>query len=153
MEHKFLVFICNPGLLKHWKTIVVVNPFLIFETGEKSESSETENEMVGWFIFNSLSGGGAWCRETGLKATLGNTADHVIPQVRHFLNVCASYIHSINSPELDSSSYQYKEFFGNFECPNGTFEFPRFDFDTPSILSQPVWFCFHCQCSGFRLSF
>ena len=44
MEHKFLVFICNPGLLKHWVTIVVVNPFSIFEN---AEYSETDKQAVG----------------------------------------------------------------------------------------------------------
>ena len=86
MEHKFLVFICNPGLLKQWLTIIVVNPFLIFEKADNSESSETDMQAVGWFVFDSI-GDSLYCPETGLKGTLGNKADHVIPQVCHFLNV------------------------------------------------------------------
>jgi hypothetical protein len=58
------------------------------------------------------------------------------------MNVCASYIHAINSPDQKGRTYSYTKPFGPFLNPKGTTEFPRFDFKTPSILKQlDGWNC------------
>ena len=56
--------------------------------------------------------------------------------VQLFMNVCASYIHAINSPDQQGRTYNYTESFGPFLNPKGTTNFPHFDFKTPSILKQ-----------------
>ena len=50
MEHKFLVFVCNANDY-HWVTMVVVNPFSIYE---QADSSETNIQPVGWFFSTHL---------------------------------------------------------------------------------------------------
>ena len=79
----------------------------------------------------------------GLKGTVGDTNDDVVCSVRFFLNLCASYIHAINSPDQRGTKYKYQDhFFGNCQKTKGTKQFPRFDFETPSILSQDDgWNC------------
>ena len=73
---------------------------------------------------------------------VGDTNVNIICLVRLFMNVCASYIHAINSPDQQGSSYSYTEPFGPYQNPMGTTEFPWFDFETPLILKQfDGWNC------------
>jgi flagellar assembly factor FliW len=43
LEHKFLVFVCNPSDT-HWVSVVVINPFLIFEK-YLAESNNKESRI------------------------------------------------------------------------------------------------------------
>ena len=58
-EHKFLVFLCNQSH-SHWVSVVVVNPFLVFNqylAEGKDYSGRTgvmgDDDFVGWSVFNS----------------------------------------------------------------------------------------------------
>ena len=86
----------------------------------------------------------------GLKGTVGDTNVNIIGSVRFFMNVCASFINAINSPNQEDRTYDYEEHFGNHGDMKGSTSFPSFDFDCQAILNQvdgcncglvvlPVW--------------
>ena len=52
-EHKFLVFVCNINNM-HWVSVVVVNPFLVFDPYLAEGKQKAGNEdFVGWCVLNS----------------------------------------------------------------------------------------------------
>ena len=78
----------------------------------------------------------------GSKGTVGDTDIKIIGSVRFFMNVCASFIKAINSPNQCGRTYDYKEHFGNHRDTKGSTSFPHFDFDCPAILNQvDGWNC------------
>ena len=84
------------------------------------------NDMPDKMKQNGFSGSVA----TNIKALYG---------VRLFLNICASYLKAKSNNEGDGrqeQGYAYKEPFGPFTESKGTEEFPRFDFQGPSIVQQ-----------------
>ena len=56
-----------------------------------------------------------------------------------FLNICASYLKAQKRTEdrhEDKNSFTYEEPFGSYHDSRGMEEFPRFDFQFPSIIQQ-----------------
>jgi hypothetical protein len=148
LQHKFLVFICNINDL-HWVSVVVVNPFLVLDQylaegnenksgkGKKNGKSEKEevsgDDFVGWCLLNSTQRPSE-TKQHGFQGTF-HTKNNAAYGVRLFLNICASYLKAKRKKgpiELD-----YEEPFGEWQETKGTEEFPRFDFQCPSIVSQP----------------
>ena len=77
-----------------------------------------------------------------MKGTVGDTDGNIIGSVWFFMNVCASFINAINSPNQEDRTYDYKEHFGNHGDMKGSTSFPCFDFDCPAILNQvDGWNC------------
>jgi hypothetical protein len=74
----------------------------------------------------------------GFQGTVG-TKNKASYGVRLFLNICASYLLSKKGNEGEGKltfHYHYPEPFGIFTESFGTEEFPRFDFQCPSIIRQ-----------------
>ena len=141
MEHRYLAFLFNTGS-HHWVTMLVVNPS--FTMSNESSATFThgniDEQTCGWFFFDSI--GNKENYNSGLKGTLGDADDKIIGSVRFFMNVCASFIKAINSPNQSARNYNYVEHFGSHCDTKGTNSFPRFDFDRPAILKQvDGWNC------------
>jgi len=142
-EHKFLVFVCNRSDT-HWVSVVVVNPFLVFDQylaeGKDDHGRHGvlgDEDFVGWCVFNS-NGRSNEREQDGFQGTMytNNKASY---GVWLFLNICASYLKAKKKNEGDgrqADSFQLEEPFGPFTESNGTEGFPWFDYDCPSILQQ-----------------
>ena len=140
LEHKFLVFICNINVT-HWVAVVVVNPFLvsdgfIHEQEDKGVTIPEDEDFVGWCVLNSNNR--AKEKETnGFQGTVF-TKNRPSFGVRLFLNICASYLKARNknqgNPTWDKVTYE--EPFGQYDNPDGCQNFPRFDYDFPTIIRQ-----------------
>jgi hypothetical protein len=91
------------------------------------------DDFVGWCVLNSTARQSEK-KQHGFQGTI-HTRNVACYGVRLFLNICASYLKARfkNGP----AELAYDEPFGNWEENKGSEEFPRFDFQCPSILSQP----------------
>jgi hypothetical protein len=147
-EHKFLVFLCNP-LHMHWMAIVVVNPSLPYnsvQTMKTENPCETEN-FCGFCVFDSTAMSDVDMPEAkakGLILTL-NSKYRAEYGVHLFLSCCASYLYSIDKEEMSEGkevTFSFEQPFGLWNSSDGTKEFPRFDYQFPSILCQHD--CFNC---------
>jgi hypothetical protein len=68
--------------------------------------------------------------------------------VHLFLNCCASYLFSFDKEETSEGkevTFSFHQPFGLWNSSEGTKEFPRFDYDFPSILCQHDVYC-ECIC-------
>ena len=122
--------------------MVVVNPILIMsnESSATSTQGNGKEESCGWFYLDSI--GNKANYNCGLKGTVGDVDDKIIGSVWFFMNVCASFIKAINSPNQCARVYNYEEHFGSHCDTKGTDSFPWFDFDGPAILHQvDGWNC------------
>ena len=73
---------------------------------------------------------------------MGETDIKIIGSIWFFMNVCASFIKAINSPNQGGRTYDYEEHFGNHRVMKGSTSFPHFNFDCPAILNQvDGWNC------------
>ena len=99
LEHKFLVFVCNVNDC-HWVSIVVVNPFLVFDryiaeenedVSDKATASLDDDDFCGWCVLDSLGSTAQLSKENGFQGTfhLTNQASY---GVQLFLNICVSYL-------------------------------------------------------------
>ena len=97
------------------------------------EKVSSGDDFVGWCVLNSTARQSEK-KQHGFQGTI-HTRNIAWYGVRLFLNICASYLKARfkNGP----AELAYDEPFGNWEENKGTEEFPRFDFQCPSILSQP----------------
>jgi hypothetical protein len=146
LENKFLVFLCNVNNM-HWISVVVINPFLVYDRHTLPQDDEEcddgrscfvdNEELAGWCVFNSNPSDGD-TKHAGFQGTCfsKNRASY---GVRLFLNICASYLKSKKEKGgngRDPGIFSYEEPFGNVENPKGTDEFPRLDYESPSIIMQ-----------------
>jgi hypothetical protein len=150
-EHKFLVFLCNPTHA-HWISYVVVNPLLVYQKGKPGSTSQADESdaFAGWCLFDSLS---TTKTSTGLIDTT-SCESHPYHGIHYFLNVCASYLYSQEqSVQIGSTQHKfdYQEPFGGWSSSEPSKEFPRFDYNDPSILGQRDTFnCgFACVANAF----
>ena len=97
------------------------------------EKVSSGDDFVGWCVLNSTARQSEK-KQHGFLGTI-HTKNAAWFGVQLFLNICASYLKAKRKKgpmELD-----YEEPFGKWQETKGTDEFPRFDFQCPSILSQP----------------
>jgi hypothetical protein len=74
--------------------------------------------------------------------------------VHLFLNCCASYLYSIDKEETTEGkevTFSFQQPFGLWNSSDGTKEFPRFDYDFPSILCQHD--VYNCGFAGIANAF
>jgi hypothetical protein len=74
--------------------------------------------------------------------------------VHLFLNCCASYLYSIDKEEMSEGkevTFSFEQPFGLWNSSYGTKEFPRFDYQFPSILCQHD--CFNCGFASIANAF
>jgi hypothetical protein len=138
LEHKFLVFLCNQSNM-HWVSVVVVNPFLVFDhyLVGRMGTMGGEDDFVGWCVFNSNPRQDEES-ENGFQGTIF-TKNKASYGVRLFLNICASYLKAKKQNKGDGrkkESFEIDSPFDLFMESKGTEGFPRFDFKCPSILGQ-----------------
>jgi hypothetical protein len=95
-EHKFLVFACNIKEM-HWVSIVVVNPFLVFDPYlDKGKEDGGRNgvlgdeDFAGWCVLSSTARQDER-NQHGFQGTL-YTQNNAANGVWLFLNICASYL-------------------------------------------------------------
>jgi hypothetical protein len=143
LEHKFLVYVINVGN-NHWVSVVVINPFLVFEQYLKKGSDKSFIDGVwgkdcttGWCVLDSLDHSCRAIGTHGFKATLGTTVRNSLG-FHLFLNICASYLKYKHHNE--GGEYNYEEPFGSYAETKGTEQFPWFDFECSSIIQQTTSF-------------
>jgi hypothetical protein len=76
--------------------------------------------------------------ETGLIPTTMSEG-HFGHGIQYFLNVCASYLYSLENSEDEGEQtikFDYQQPFGDWFADEPTKQCPRFDYNTPSILCQ-----------------
>jgi hypothetical protein len=139
-EHKFLVFLCNESHT-HWVSVVVVNPFLVYDPylveGTRRTGVMGDDDFVGWSVFNSNQRQHEKM-ENGFQGTMF-TKNKASYGVQLFLNIGASYLKAKKLSQGDGrqrDNFCYESPFGEFSESKGTGEFPRFDYESPSILGQ-----------------
>jgi hypothetical protein len=149
-EHKFLIFLCNP-LYMHWMAIVVVNPSLLYNSflNKKTENTCLLDNFCGFSVFDSMTeDDGAEANAKGLIPT-SNSKYRAEYGVHLFLNCCASYLYSRDKEETSEGkelTFSFEQPFGLWNSSDGTKEFPRFDYNFPSILCQHDGHCPGVQC-------
>jgi hypothetical protein len=155
-EHKFLVFLCNPSDM-HWMAIVVVNPSLRYNsvhTLKTENPGETEN-FCGFCVFDSTAMSDVDMPEAMAKGLIPTLKSKYRAEygVHLFLNCCASYLYSIDKEETSEGkevTFSFEQPFGLWNSSDSTKEFPRFDYDFPSILCQHD---FNCGFAGIANAF
>jgi hypothetical protein len=98
LEHKFIVFVCNVNQ-NHWLSIVVVNPFLVFDRYVAEDNDDVSDKAVfsddedfcGWCVLDSLGETAKLGKDNGFHGTCA-TINQASFGVRLFLNICASYL-------------------------------------------------------------
>ena len=129
---------------------MVVNPSLPYNsvhTMITENPCETEN-FCGFCVFDSTAISVVDMPEAKAKGLIptSNSKYRAEYGVHLFLsNCCASYLYSIDKEETSEGkevTFSFEQPFGLWNSSDGTKEFPRFDYQFPSIMCQHD--CFNC---------